>query len=285
MSQPHIHLVGFGSQGTAWAENLRRSGWQVSVYLGRSDSASFEKARALGFDPALIIELPKRLAASPAPADGAAMVAMLVPDHLIAPLYREFVASVARPLTIVLAHGYAVYAGELVALAAGHEPALLAPKAIGPKLEAAHKAVAPEPHHLVAAISAGDARDGSVVALAQGLGFAPERLVRASFEQEAVGDLISEQTLLCGGVFNLIEWTMEAMHEAGVPADLIREECLTELELIAGLIRERGVAATLGKISPAAQCGTIAMRERLVRAGVPEAIAEQARDVVSRKFV
>ncbi len=209
----------------------------------------------------------------------------MTPDHLIAPIYGDFLAACARPLTLVLAHGYAIYADELTQMSATHEPALLAPKAIGPKLAAAHAAAFPGAHRLVAGFHASPARTAQVTQLARALGFAPENLVPASFEQEAIGDLISEQTLLCGGVFNLLEWTMEAMIRAGVPARLIHEECLTELELVAGLLRERGMAATFSAISQAAQCGTISMREQLMNAGVPELIREQAARVVSKEFV
>lgn len=277
-----IHLVGFGSQGTAWGQNLRDSGWQVHVYLAKAESASFERAARLGFEPKLISDLPLLLKADAAES---ALVAMLTPDHVIGPIYGDMIARVERPLTLVLAHGYAVYANELRPARPGHEIALLAPKAIGPKLRQFFSARHPETHHLVAGFSAPAGRETQCLALARGLGFAPENLVHATFEKEAIGDLISEQALLCGGVFTLLEYTMQAMRDAGVPDGLIREECLTELELIAGLVREKGPAAAFSAISQAAQCGTVAMRERLERAGLRELITSQASDVVSKRFV
>jgi ketol-acid reductoisomerase len=261
---------------------LRAAGFDVSVYLAHRESPSFSRAEAAGFAPLVITELPARLAADTGPV---ALVVAATPDDIIGTLYRELVANVARPLTFILLHGYAVYAGQLKDLAPGHELALLAPKAIGPKLAAAAREAGQGTHQLVAGFHASEARRPQLIALARSLGFAPENLVPATFEQEAVGDLISEQALLCGGVFNLIEWTYEAMRSAGIPERLIREECLTELELIAGLVRAHGPAVTFGKISQAAQCGTLAMRDRLEAAGVPQAIARQAEDVVSRRFV
>jgi ketol-acid reductoisomerase len=276
-----LHMVGFGSQGSAWAEGLRTLGHDVSIFL-RPRSASFERARDQGYAPLSLAEIQAALSADEMP-----LVAMLVPDHLIGPLYRDHLAQVERPLTLVLAHGYAVYSGELARMAPGHEAALLAPKAIGPKLAAAGRearAAGHASHSLRAAFFASPAREPLVRQLASGLGFAPENLIPASFAQETVGDLISEQALLCGGVFNLIEWTMQAMRDAGVPPALIKEECLTELELIAGLVRARGASETLGLISQAAQCGTILMRRRLEAAGVPDTIARQADSVVKGEF-
>jgi ketol-acid reductoisomerase len=276
-----LHMVGFGSQGSAWAEGLRTLGHDVSIFL-RPGSSSFERARGQGYAPFDLAEIPAALSAS-----DERLVAMLVPDHLIGPLYREYLAQVQGPLTLVLAHGYAVYSGELARMAPGHEAALLAPKAIGPKLAAAARearAAGLASHQLKAAFHAGPAREPLVLRLAAGLSFAPENLIPASFAQETIGDLISEQALLCGGVFNLIEWTMRAMRDAGIPPALIKEECLTELELIAGLVRARGASETLGLISQAAQCGTILMRRRLEAAGVPDTIARQAESVVKGEF-
>lgn len=276
-----IHIIGFGSQGSAWAECLKASGWQVEVYLNRREGRSFEKAYALGYAPRLMPELPLELAKNP---QNPALIAMLCPDHLIAPLYAEYIAQAKTPLTLVLAHGYAVYAGELTTLSSGHNVALLAPKAIGPKLLAAHQNTRPNAHHLVAAFAVPVQFD-DVRALAHGLGFSDENLVTATFEQEAVGDLISEQALLCGGVFTLLEMTMQNMARAGVPDRLIREECLTELELIAGMLRERGPAVTLTSISQAAQAGTIAMRERLLKLGLQKVVDDAADDVIEKRFV
>jgi ketol-acid reductoisomerase len=232
----------------------------------------------LGFAPTPVGELHGQLLAGD-------VVALLCPDTEIRLLYQEIISRAEVPLTMVLAHGYAVYARELPTLLPGHSIALLAPKAIGPKLREAHVAGGGK-HALRAAVewpSAPEAR-ARVLDLAKGLGFLPERLVETTATVEAIGDLISEQSLLCGGVFPLLEWTAQLMREAGVPEALIREECLTELELVAGLIRERGPSAAFSAISSAAQAGTVAMRRRLIQAGVPEAMRAQAEDVMSRAF-
>jgi ketol-acid reductoisomerase len=279
-----LHLIGFGSQAQAWAQCLRASLWSTPIYLSRPEGKSALRARELGFDSvhglSALAELP----------DGA-LVAFLCPDTEIGGIYRSHLSSLDRELTCVLAHGYAVYAGELKPARAKHELALFAPKAIGPKVWALYQAVGDGPHgargrfhRLVAGFAASDERAPRVLSMAQAMGFSPERLVRATFEQEAVGDMLSEQGLLCGGVFTLLEWTLEAMREAGVPDGLIREECLTELELIAGLLRERGPATTFKTISHAAQAGTIAMREALLKSDARTHFDAQLRQVLDGRF-
>jgi len=271
-----IHIIGFGGQGDAWAHCLKYSGWDVRIYLHRQ-GPSFERAQAQGHNPHHLTDLTQDLAKTPDP-----LIAMLCPDAEIGRIYRETVFPVSQPATIVLAHGFAVYAGQLRDLAPGHEVALLAPKAIGPKIRESHDHA--RPHKLVAGLSVSPKRAPLLQKLATGLGFDPNCLVPCTFDQETIGDLISEQSLLCGGVFPSLLWTMEEMAKAGVPDALIREECLTELELIASLIRTRGPATTLKTISDAARAGTAIMAERLETAGVREAISAQAATVTSRDF-
>lgn len=277
-----VHIVGFGSQASAWAQCLKTSGFEPRVYLRDLTGRSFERATAAGFEPISLNELPKALVN--APQADSHLVAMLCPDDVIAPLYREYIAASSHAVTLILAHGYAVFSGELMRLAKYHDVALLAPKAIGPKLLAAFNSAHPRSHGLVAAFCAPPSRELQLRAVARALGFSDENLVQASFTEETVGDLISEQGLLCGGVFSLLEYTMQAMARAGVPDRLIREECLTELELVAGLLRERGPAETFKAISQAAQCGTLSMQRRLKNAGVEQAITEATADIQSGRF-
>src|SRR5688572_26048760 len=110
--QKHAILLGFGSQGSAWAECLKASGWMVDVYLPRASSgpeSSWSRAESLGFKPRLMSELPKGFSRNEP-----ALICALTPDHLIGGIYRDYLAPLKdTPLTLVLAHGYAVYAGEL----------------------------------------------------------------------------------------------------------------------------------------------------------------------------
>jgi ketol-acid reductoisomerase len=280
-----LHIIGFGSQAKAWSQCLRASGWQVRIYLTRSESPSFAAARALGFEPTLLMDLRTELKAK-SPEAQPELIAFLCPDSAIGDLYAALLSDVVAPLTLILAHGYAVYAGDLKTKNPAHEIALLAPKAIGPKIWQLFQERKPgESHRLVAGFHASIERESSIRELALSMGFSKANLARATFEQETIGDLLSEQGLLCGGVFTLLEWTLKAMQDAGVPAALIREECLTELELIAGLLRERGPSSTFKAISQAAQCGTIAMQERLEASNAREFFEAQLQDVLSKKFV
>jgi ketol-acid reductoisomerase len=265
-----IHLVGFGSQGSAWSLNLRDAGWEVCLYgSGRSDSPSTRRALEAGFEVRPFAAL--RTALEPG-----AQVALLIPDRAIPGFYAEWLSQVPHALELVLAHGYAAAFGGLTPRA-GHRLALLAPKAIGPELRRAF-VEGGGAHGLKAAVS------GNVGRLAEGLGISPAHQIPADFRSECVGDLISEQLLLCGGVFPWLGATMERMRAHGVPEALIREECLTELELVARVLRAEGPSGAFRKISEAAQFGTARMFERLERMGFMEAAAAQAEESASGEF-
>src|ERR1043166_8373143 len=93
-----ITLVGFGNQGGAWGENLRDSGWEVSLAL-RPKSPSWERATSLQFEPKKPEELiPK-----------SSIVALLIPDDAIASFMIDHLSLFRPKQTIVLAHGYAYH--------------------------------------------------------------------------------------------------------------------------------------------------------------------------------
>ena len=286
MPQKTVYLVGFGSQGSAWAQCLRRSGWSVQVYLGRREY-SFKKAQELEFATHLLAELPLHLNQLNNDEENTepAWIAMLCPDTEIAPIYMEYLAPVERKLRLILAHGFSVFTGELTFQKSQHQASLLAPKAIGPKILENFEKHYPSPHTLCAAFCPSSPEDSNFLkSIARGLGFEEKSLIPASFDQETLGDLMSEQGLLCGGVFNLLEWTMEAMIAAGIPEALIREECLTELELVAGILRERGPASAFKMISQAAQCGTVAMTKRFENSEFKKEFKAQMASIQNHEF-
>jgi len=283
LSARAIHILGFGSQGETWARALRSSGWKVFVYLAR-EGKGFQSAKGHAFEPQLLTQLTQNLRST---ATEKNLIALLCPDLEIGKVYQELLA----PLTdismgLIIAHGYAVYSKELRTTSEKHVPLLLAPKAIGPKLfEAFHQKGEQDFHHLKAAFNATIEWEEILTHVAHGIGFSNENLIPATFEQETIGDLISEQGVLCGGVMSCLLWTMEAMKKAGVPDELIREECFTELELLTGFLSQKGPASTLSKISDAAKYGTIRMNEAWENSDFKKTFTAPFEEVQNGEFV
>ncbi|MFZ9595043.1 MAG: hypothetical protein ACO3A2_03095 [Bdellovibrionia bacterium] len=204
---PRIHLIGFGSQGSAWAQCLKTSGWQTRVYLPQTQSTSWQKAQSLGFEPRRIQELGSDLMQD-APSHPHALLALLCPDSQIPIVYETHLKDLPLDLCLILAHGFALYSSDLQLRGPHHRAALLAPKAIGPKLLENFQRHQPTAHGLSAAfyapgVSPPNAQEfrrlddptpledfKRVQQVALGLGFQPQNLIPASFEQETIGDLI-----------------------------------------------------------------------------------------------
>jgi len=293
-----IHLIGLGGQGKAWAPSLREANFPVKVYL-QEGSKSFERARALGVEAFLMKQISENL-------NDGDVVVFGCPDRKIGEVYTQFISDYRGPLHLVLIHGYAVWSGDLpvhqdeenLGLSTAndsHTVNLLAPKAIGPELRAAIYTVnsqftvanAPRTTPLKAAFFAPNENAKSVLlSLAtEGLKFSREHLIPGTFDQETVGDLISEQLLLCGGLFSLLEWTVKEMKEAGIPDALIQEECITELELVARVLKTKGLKGTVDAISDSAKAGAVMMRKKFIEHKLPELLHEQAQEVINKKFL
>ena len=253
--------VGFGGQGEAWAQCLRDSGANVEIFFTGTEK-TYSKAKQQRFSVAMLSELGASierlftLTTEPVP------VLLLCPDDQIGSVYQEFLANLKIPLNLVIAHGYSVYSGALKPKLE-HRLHLFAPKAIGPKIREAYESS--RFHSLKVAICKSNSPTSSdfISGLSDLLGFNSENRIETDFETETIGDLISEQLLLCGGLFTLLETTVEAMESAGIPKALIQEECYSELKLVVDMIESYGLAHTLGKISNAAKAGAGITRSRL----------------------
>ncbi len=271
------YQIGYGSQGKAWAMAMKKSQKEIPIVLRSPESPSWKAAMQSGYRVLTWQQAVEDLKRDQS--NATTFLAMLCPDASIAPLYREYLCSIERPLCLILATGFAVASGELEVRHPLHQVALLAPKVIGTEL-----AKSPGSHLFQSAIQFPNRDRAKLIQIAEALGFSEDRRIESSFEQETVADLISEQSLLCGGLFPLVQWTMEEMRRAGAPESLIRAECLDELEFLARTIRELGPAKAFAKISQTAQAGTLAMVDRMRALGLREAVADQAAEVRSGVF-
>ena len=113
-------------------------------------------------------------------------------------------------------------------------------------------------------------------ALAYGaaIGCAKPGIIETTFEEETETDLFGEQTVLCGGVSELIRNGFETLVEAGYQPEIAYFECLHELKLIIDLIYEGGLSWMRYSVSDTAEWGDY-------QSG-PRVIDEHARDQMRR---
>src|SRR6476659_9662775 len=218
-----VAVLGYGSQGHAHALNLADSGVEVVVGL-REGSPSWGAAEEAGLTVQPVPEAVR----------DAQLVAVLVPDGAQPSLYEEEIApNLAPGAALLFAHGFNVHYGRITP-PEGHDVIMVAPKGPGHVVRRLYTEGYGTP------AVGGDAKE---LALAYGaaLGAARAGMVETSFSEETETDLFGEQTVLCGGVTQLIQLGFETLVEAGYQPEVAYYECLHELKLITDLIWEGGI--------------------------------------------
>ena len=125
----------------------------------------------------------------------------------------------------------------------------------------------------------------TVFRLAEGLGFKRKRLVKTTFEQEALGDLFGEQAVLCGGLAALIRNGFETLTANGLPADHAYLEVAYQLDLIIALIKQYGIEGMLQRISVAARFGAIKTGPVLVDSKTRKKMQDVYNEIKSGTFI
>ena len=109
-------------------------------------------------------------------------------------------------------------------------------------------------------------------------------VIETTFKEECETDLFGEQTVLCGGLVELIKAGYETLVDAGYAPEMAYFECLHEVKLIVDLIYEGGIANMNYSISNTAEYGEYVTGPRII---TPETRAEMKRvlaDIQSGRF-
>jgi len=248
-----VAILGYGSQGHAHALNLADSGVDVMVGL-REGSSSWSAAEEAGLKVGTVPEAVR----------DAQIVAFLLPDGPQAQVYTDEVApNLAPGAALLFAHGFSIHYGR-IAPPAGHDVIMVAPKGPGHIL----RRVFEDGYGIPALIAvqqdaSGQARE-LALAYAAGIGSARVGIIETTFKNETETDLFGEQSVLCGGLTQLIQLGFETLVEAGYAPELAYYECLHEVKLIVDLIYEGGIERMHYSISDTAEYGSHAVGPRVV---------------------
>jgi ketol-acid reductoisomerase len=270
-----VVIIGYGSQGHAHALNLRDSGVKDVAVALRKGSQGVKKAEG---------EKLKVMEVSEA-AKWADVMMMLTPDELQAEIYRDHLApNMKNGAALMFAHGLNIHF-NLIEPRADLDVMMIAPKGPGhtvraeyqrgagvPVLMAVHKDVSGNAHDLTLSYGAaiGGGRAG---------------IIETNFREECETDLFGEQSVLCGGVVELMKAGYETLVEAGYAPEMAYFECVHEMKLIVDLIYEGGIATMNYSVSNTAEYGEYVSGPRVV---TPETRAEMKKileDIQSGKFV
>jgi ketol-acid reductoisomerase len=248
-----VAIIGYGSQGHAHALNLRDSGVDVVVGL-YPGSKSWAKAEAAGL----------RVLTTADAAKAANVVMILVADHIQGDLYNREIGPHMMPgKTLMFAHGFNIHFQQ-IAPPPGVDVSMVAPKAPGHRVRELYTEGVGVPALVALAQDATGEALPRALAYALALGCLKAGVIETTFREETESDLFGEQTVLCGGVSELIRAGFETLVAAGYAPEIAYFECLHELKLIVDLIQEGGLGYMRYSVSDTAEYGDYTRGPRIV---------------------
>jgi len=269
-----IAIFGFGSQGHAHALNLKDSGVKEVVVALREGSPSKKKAEAQGL---------KVMSLSDA-AEWADILMMLTPDELQAQIYKNHIEQRMREGTsLAFAHGLNIHF-NLINARKDLDIFMIAPKGPGHLVRSEYQKGGGVPCLMaIHQDSSGKAKD-LALSYASAIGGGKSGVIETTFKDECETDLFGEQSVLCGGLVELIKNGYETLVEAGYPPEMAYFECLHEVKLIVDLIYEGGIANMNYSISNTAEYGEYITGKKIIDSKTKERMKEVLKDIQSGKF-
>ena len=268
-----IVVVGYGSQGHAHALNLRDSGMDVRIGL-RKDSGSWKKAEDAGF-------MVQEVGAATAEAD---IIMILTPDEIASEMYESDIkARLTAGKYLACAHGFNIHFKKIVP-PADVNVFMVAPKGPGHLVRGEFEKGRGVPCLIaIAQDPSGDTKPVSL-AYASAIGGGRAAVLETSFKEETETDLFGEQTVLCGGITELMRAGFETLVDAGYAPEMAYFECLHEMKLIVDLIYEGGIINMRYSISNTAEYGDMTRGKRVIGDETRQAMKGILADIQSGKF-
>ncbi len=269
-----VAIVGYGSQGHAHALNLRDSGVKDVAVALRKTSAGVKKAEAEKFKVMEVAEAAK----------WADVMMMLTPDELQGDIYNNHLhANMKNGAALMFAHGLNVHF-NLIEPRADLDVLMIAPKGPGHTVRSEYQRGAGVPCLLaIHKDASGNAHDLGL-SYGSAIGGGRAGIIETTFKEECETDLFGEQTVLCGGLVELIKAGYETLCEAGYAPEMAYFECLHEVKLIVDLIYEGGIANMNYSISNTAEYGEYVTGPRIVTPATKLEMKKVLDDIQSGKF-
>ncbi len=269
-----VAIFGYGSQGHAHALNLKDSGLKEIVVALREGSPSRKKAESQGL---------KVMSLSDA-AEWADVVMILTPDELQSQIYKNHIEQrMKQGSSLAFAHGLNIHF-NLIKARKDLDVFMIAPKGPGHLVRSEYQRGGGVPCLMaIHQDSSGKAKD-LALSYACAIGGGKSGVIETTFKDECETDLFGEQTVLCGGLVELIKNGYETLVEAGYPPEMAYFECLHEVKLIVDLIYEGGIANMNYSISNTAEYGEYITGRKIIDSKTKERMKEVLKDIQSGKF-
>lgn len=268
-----VAVIGYGSQGHAHSQNLRDSGINVVVGL-REGGRSWARAEAAGFKVMAIADA----------AAAADVVMILINDEHHGSVYNNYIAPHMKAgKALAFGHGFSILFNQVVP-PADVDVFMIAPKGPGHLVRRVYTEGKGVPALMAVHQDAtGNCRQ-TALAWAKGIGATRAGVIETTFKEEAESDLFGEQSVLCGGVSQLVKYGFETLVEAGYQPEIAYFECLHELKLIVDLMYEGGIASMRYSVSDTAEYGDLTRGPKVIGPEVKQRMQEVLEGIQSGAF-
>ncbi len=269
-----VVIIGYGSQGHAHANNLKESGVKDVVVALRPGSGSAAKAEAAGL---------KVMNPAEAAAWGDVLM-MLTPDELQQQIYEDdLVGNMREGAALAFAHGLNVHF-NLIEPRSDIDVFMIAPKGPGHTVRSEYQRGGGVP--CLVAVHQNSSGNALEIALsyASAIGGGRAGVIETTFKEECETDLFGEQTVLCGGLVELMRAGFETLVEAGYAPEMAYFECLHEVKLIVDLIYEGGIANMNYSVSNTAEYGEYVSGPRIITPDVKAEMKRVLEDIQTGRF-
>jgi ketol-acid reductoisomerase len=244
LADQKIAVLGYGSQGHAHAQNLKDSGLDVRVGL-RAGSSSRSKAEDAGLR---VLEIGDAVRE-------ADVVMVVLPDTSHGAVYASEIAPNLKDGDMLMfAHGFSVHFGTVVP-PTGIDVTMIAPKGPGHLVRRTYEQGIGTPALVAVQQDATGKARARALAYGSAIGAARAGIIETTFKEETETDLFGEQTVLCGGISELVRNGFDTLVAAGYQPEIAYFECLHELKLIIDLIYEGGLSWMRYSVSDTAEWG------------------------------
>jgi ketol-acid reductoisomerase len=278
MSNKKVGVIGYGSQGHAQAQNLRDSGVEVIV-AEPSWTRNYKTAIEDGFQPVSAREA----------AEAADVIQILTEDHIQAQVYRQDLAPFMKQgKTLLFSHGFNIHYGQIVP-PADIDVIMIAPKGPGHLVRSEYVRGAGVPALVAIHQDASGQALQTALAYGRGIGATRAGVIETTFKEETETDLFGEQSVLCGGISELIKAGFDTLVEAGYQPEIAFFECMHEVKLIVDLIYQGGLSYMRYSVSDTAEYGDLSRGKRIVteetRATMKQILEEVQSGAFAREWI
>jgi ketol-acid reductoisomerase len=268
-----VAVIGYGIQGRAQALNMKDSGIEVVVGL-RKGGSSWERAEDDSFDPLTVSQA----------AEQGDVIHMLVPDMQQPQLYKTEISKyLARGKTLGFSHGFNIHFKQIIP-PPNVDVVMVAPKSPGARLRETYLEKFGVPALVAVAQNASGHAMQTALSMCKAIGCTRAGVLETNFKEETESDLIGEQTVLVGGLMELIKNGFEVLVEAGYQPELAYFEACNEAKLIMDLIYQRGLVGMLRGVSDTAKYGGITVGPKVIDDHVKENMRKVVKFVQSGDF-